>query len=125
MKKHFITLFIMLVCTVSFAQSAYLESVSNKMISQMNAVVLGRQIENNDQLVFASTPSFYTLELVVFEVKQVIDNDDKASFLLPWEKEPTDPVFYSCIVKVHDDHLYIRYTPSINQLLFIYPARNN
>lgn len=85
----------------------------------MNAVIDEKKVKDSDQLIYATPPSFFNLELVVSHVKRVIDQYPDVTLTLPWEKKESNN-FYSCIITVVDQTLYIRYTPETNKLIFIY-----
>lgn len=123
MKKSLSLILCLFVASVAISQTSTVlpEYVAGKIISEMNAVIESREIQGNDQLVTVTPPSHYDLELIVSTVKLVINEYSDVKILLPWEKK--DKPFYSCIIGVVNEILYIRYTPESKELLFVYPAR--
>lgn len=114
--KKTLTFILLLAALIANAQDT--RAIAYEIIDETSAIIEQRTTTGNDLMLYTYPPSFYNLELIVQDVKNVLkEHTDNVFVRSTWEKIK-DKDTYSTIIDVNNKLLVIQYEPQTGQLLF-------
>lgn len=114
--KKTLTFIFLLAALIANAQDT--RAIAYEIIDETSAIIEQRTTTGNDLMLYTYPPSFYNLELIVQDVKNVLkEHTDNVFVRSTWEKIK-DKDTYSMYIDVNNKLLVLHYEPNTGLLLF-------